>query len=234
MAARDAQRDDHDGPRGLRRDRAREGPEGPPGDDAGTRPATRSCRRSPASRPSSRAPSAVSSSSRYVFSYPGVGLTIQQAALGHDYAARAGAPARARVLRAPRQLHHGLRLRRPRSAGAIVLMGELSHDRAPAGGRAGRRSRRGAEVAGAMPEPIRLLLRTAMSAFGIVLLVGILLVTVARAAADEPGPDEPALAPGPAAVVGGPVRDDRPGLQRLRPGHPRWAYLARSSPPSRR
>ena len=45
LAARDAQRDDHHGPGGLRHDGARERPQGPEGDDAATPLETRSCRR---------------------------------------------------------------------------------------------------------------------------------------------------------------------------------------------
>ena len=54
----------------------------------------------------------------YVFSYPGAGLTLQQAALGNDYPLDAGAAARLRALRDRRQLHHGPAQLRPRSARA--------------------------------------------------------------------------------------------------------------------
>ena len=72
LDARDAQRDDHDRPGGLRRDGAGQGPTRPQGQTA-TRRATRSCRRSRPSRPSSRAPSAGSSSSRSCSATPASG-----------------------------------------------------------------------------------------------------------------------------------------------------------------
>ncbi len=78
-----------------------------------------------------------------VFSYPGVGLTLQQAALGHDYPLVAGASCScSRVLRARRELHHGLRLRRPRPAGAGDLIDRARRDRrsGPASIRAPRRA----------------------------------------------------------------------------------------------
>ena len=52
-----------------------------------------------------------------VFSYPGVGLTIQQAALGHDYPLVQALLLVFAFTVLARQLHHGLRLRHPRPAG---------------------------------------------------------------------------------------------------------------------
>ena len=72
-----------------------------------------------------------------VFSYPGVGLTLQQAALGHDYPVVQALAARRLVLRAPRELHHGLRLRPARPAREGVRMTELVAEHGPAGARCG-------------------------------------------------------------------------------------------------
>ena len=52
-----------------------------------------------------------------VFSYPGAGYTLQQAALGKDYPAHAGAAARLRGLPDHRELHHRPHQLRPRPAG---------------------------------------------------------------------------------------------------------------------
>ena len=108
-----------------------------------------------------------------VFSYPGVGLTIQTAALGHDYPLVQALLLLLSRLRARRQLDHGLRLRPPRPAGADRLMAvDLKvAGRAAPPRRRRRRARRRAGDSG-VPQSVRLLLANPKSAFGIGLLVG--------------------------------------------------------------
>ena len=61
----------------------------------------------------------------YIFSYPGAGLTLQQAVLGNDYAARAGDARRALGVRDRREPDHGRAQPRPRPAPADRLMSQL-------------------------------------------------------------------------------------------------------------
>ena len=56
----------------------------------------------------------------------------------------------------------------------------------------------------------------------------------ARARADEPESDDSSFSARPAAVVDGPARDHRSGLQRLRPGDVRGTRSRSSSPEQRR
>ena len=158
-----------------------------------------------------------------VFSYPGVGLTIQQAALGHDYPARPGVAARVR----PRPCCSPTSSWTASTSSSIrasgVLMGELS-ERAPVGLRqASTRRRRGA---GRCRSPIRLLLRNRTSAVGVGLLVAIVGVTVLAPWLTSQSPSTASLPAGPAALVDRSARHHRSGLQRVRPGDPRRAHLA--------
>ncbi len=58
----------------------------------------------------------------FVFSYPGAGLTLQQAVLGNDYPLAQALLRRALGVRDRRELHHGHPQLRPRPAGADELM----------------------------------------------------------------------------------------------------------------
>ena len=174
LAARHAQRDDQHRRRGLRRVRARQRAARLARDDALRGAGTRSCRRSPGSRPSSRSAVGGLILIEVVFSYPGVGLTIQT-----GRARRTTTRSRRRCLlllvglRARRQPDHGLRLRPPRPPRADAPDGWPSTLERPADG---SRAARGAVVAPApaptapeirgVPQSVRLLLANRKSAFG--------------------------------------------------------------------
>ena len=78
-----------------------------------------------------------------VFSYPGVGLTLQTAALGHDYPLVQALLLMFSATVPARQPDHGLRLRPPRPESAGVLMAidtKVIQATAPAGAPAPRRA----------------------------------------------------------------------------------------------
>ena len=106
-----------------------------------------------------------------MFSYPGVGLSLQQAALGHDYPVVQALLLVIALCVLMRELHHRLRLRLPRPAGADHRMSGFSHRPSPA-------TTASAAPRLATPDWLRLLLSQPMSAFGIVLLSSIVLVTL--------------------------------------------------------
>ena len=167
----------------------------------------------------------------FVFSYPGAGFTLQQAALGSDYPLTQGLLLVFSRLRDRRELHHGHPQLRPRPARARELGG--AHVADPAGpgvddGRRGggasrsacRRRRRAPPPAARLPLWLRLLLANPKS----------------RGGPDRPrrdGRSSPIFAPliathdptafslfdaKPVAVVAPLLRDDRPGHRHLLAG----------------
>ena len=157
-----------------------------------------------------------------VFSYPGAGFTLQQAALGKDLPADAGAAADLRGLPDRRELHHRPRQPRPRPAGARDM--SAGPGRAPdlaarrRGARGSPRSRSGCRCSLQNPKA-----RVGLFIFGTIVLLGV----IAPLIADPATRDElqlldarrpPSLAP--------PLRHERPGLRRLGDGRSRRAPLA--------
>ena len=158
-----------------------------------------------------------------VFSYPGVGLTIQQAALGHDYPlVQALLLVFAfTVLLANFIMDCVYVILDPRVQ--VVLMGELSQ-RAPAGGVGpGRAAAPAAGAAGVDPAPAR---ETGCPPSGSRSSPVIVAVTVLAPWLTSQSPSIPHSCR--ASRPRGPIpRHHRSGLQRVRPGDPRWAHLAR-------
>ena len=168
----------------------------------------------------------------FVFSYPGAGFTLQQAALGSDYPLTQGAAARVRRLRDRRQLRHGHPQPRPRPARAGELGGTRVAD--PAGrGRGGRAERqrparrarrRSARGAGcpACRCGCASCSRNPKSRIGLIVLAGMVARRGLRAADRDARPDGLLAARREAvALVEPPLRHHGPGHRRLLAGRAR-------------
>ena len=155
----------------------------------------------------------------FVFSYPGVGLTLQQAALGSDYPLTQALAARVRRLRPRRQPDHGRALRRPRPARARELTVAVDPIAFPLPD--APRSRLSLAGVGAPPpdQPEVVLRHRRLRRHRPRRAAG------AGDRAEPAGRDRRAARP--VAEQGVLVRHDRPGLRRLRAGDLGSADLAR-------
>ena len=164
----------------------------------------------------------------YIFSYPGAGLTLQQAVLGNDYAARAGDARRALGLRDRREPDHGRPQPRPRPASAHQLMSQLDPTSTR---RSTSRSRRRRDAPGAaaseVPGWLVLLLSNRKSRHGLAMVAFVVIVALIAPLITVARPERlqhPRRPPG--AVLEPPVRDDRSGQRHLLAGRRRRPAVA--------